>query len=469
MDAYLQAIGYLSLSQDLDAQYNILLYNPAASVLGASNLFQSPSRFVSHDDSTVITYQNGTSATIMAKAKAASDVKFGFQNGQDLYNSLLKPDANSATSNSTSATSSSASSPTATTSQGQKTKPNPLKPVGPGFPVPIVKHSGNYVSGYFLNGSDAGDVAVMAISSFDAQTEGPISEFQRDVQEFLSMCRTSGKRNLIIDVRGNPGGSVILAYDTFKQLFPSIVPYSGIRTRASPAMNALGQIVSDQGTIIGDVAGGLIFDAQSFLKSPDGPYYQNWDQLNGPIELHGDNFTNIASWEFFNATRNPSFSQGVTVSGYGNRTNLPPQAFASKAITLVSFLPTFHTPLQMVMPRELIRRDIAHRRKLRLHLRRLRQPPHQPRRRHNNRRRRRPPQHITHGSHRRHTRRQHPAVPHLQAYSRHHAPHATEIQNPLRRAKAQERRPPHPAHQAGTHQLLSQQHGPEHQSCGQYR
>ena len=203
-----------------------------------------------------------------------------------------------------------------------------------------MKHSGNYVSGYFLNESETADVAVLTISSFDAQGEAPVAEFQRNVQDFLAKCRTNRKQKLIVDVRGNEGGTVVLAYDTFKQLFPSVVPYSSIRTRASPALNALGSIVSDENALFGSAVGGEIFDAQSFLQSPDGPYYQDWNQFNGPVMERGDNFTRSASFEFFNATRNPSSSQNLTVSGYGNRSNVPPQAFPSEAITLVSRLTT---------------------------------------------------------------------------------------------------------------------------------
>lgn len=131
------------------------------------------------------------------------------------------------------------------------------------------------------------------------------------------------------------GGFVFLGYDTFKQLFPTQVPYSGVRTRLSPALNALGQIVSNQSTPLGQGVGGYIFDAQSFLQSPDGPFYQSWNQLNGPVEEHDDNFTKIASWEFSNATRNLEFSDNLTMSGYGDRADLPPQVFPSEAITLV--------------------------------------------------------------------------------------------------------------------------------------
>lgn len=67
----------------------------------------------------------------------------------------------------------------------------------------------------------------------------PAIDFQRVVNEFLSKCHESGKKKLIIDMRGNSAGLPYLAYDTFKQLFPQLRPYSGTRIRASDAPNVL--------------------------------------------------------------------------------------------------------------------------------------------------------------------------------------------------------------------------------------
>lgn len=88
----------------------------------------------------------------------------------------------------------------------------------------MVKHSGNYMSGFFLNGTDTSDVAVLSIGSFDIKDPDPITEFQDKVATFLALCGSSGKKQLIIDVRGNPGGTAYLAYDIFKRLFPDQVP-----------------------------------------------------------------------------------------------------------------------------------------------------------------------------------------------------------------------------------------------------
>jgi hypothetical protein len=43
----------------------------------------------------------------------------------------------------------------------------------------------------------------------------------------------------------------------------------------------------------------------------------------------------VASWLFSNETADVEYI-GIAVSGYGNRTNLPPQPFASENTTLVS-------------------------------------------------------------------------------------------------------------------------------------
>lgn len=196
---YLASQGYLAVAQDLDAQYNTFFFNPISiTISNAPNFFQSPGQFITYNDSIVYVFDNGTSNTIPITAAAAPDVKFGFQSGQELYNQLLNP-ATPSPSASSSAAASSSSSSLSSTGAG----PNPLTPPGPGFPAPVIKHSGNYVSGYFLNGTDTKNVAVLLISSFDAKTEAIVIEFRQVVQKFLAMCGSANKKNLIIDVRGN--------------------------------------------------------------------------------------------------------------------------------------------------------------------------------------------------------------------------------------------------------------------------
>lgn len=321
VDKFLASIGYLTLGQDLDAQYNTLLYNPST-VLdvianGRGDAFNAQP-FVIYDDSTSIGFENGTVKNITAGA-IPGETKFDFSSGKDLYEKHLLPQPPAPA----------AASPLPVFSQPY------------GYPEPSIQHTAGLVSGYFLSSSSASaDTAILSIASFDAGLLPALEEFQKVVSDFLTLCKTNSKTKLIIDVRGNGGGNPVLAYDLFKQLFPKEVPYSGLRARSHVALDAMGSVLS---AAPGDIAGGTIVDARHMLQSPDGAPYEQWDKLAGPVPNHGDSFTELASWELGNSSATQDFGQGMTVSGYENRTDLPPQPFSSEDITLVCpppFLPS---------------------------------------------------------------------------------------------------------------------------------
>ena len=195
------------------------------------------------------------------------------------------------------------------------------------------------MSGYFINGSDYSDFAVLNYPSFEPMSAKGRVAVQQDTQKFRALCKDAAKKYLIIDIRGNNGGVTYLAYDLFKQLFPTKVPYSGLRLRAHDSANALGMLGSS------DVGRGYhtpqseidtsFFNSQAFLQTPDGSNYSTWQSLYGIKAIHGDNFTNTASWQFSNATLD-LVDGDIVVSGYANNTNLLPQVFAGENIILLT-------------------------------------------------------------------------------------------------------------------------------------
>lgn len=133
-------------------------------------------------------------------------------------------------------------------------------------------------------------------------------------------------------------------YDAFKQLFPTITPYFGWWTRDHPYTNALAQALSNVLSLIGsgqlDSSDALsasvsVWVYQESLKYPDGPPCSLWAEFHGPVQEHGDSYSYVASWLFSNETADVEYI-GIAVSGYGNRTNLPPQPFTSENTALVS-------------------------------------------------------------------------------------------------------------------------------------
>lgn len=194
------------------------------------------------------------------------------------------------------------------------------------------------MSGYFINGSDYSEFAVLNYPRFAPISAKGHVAVQQDTRKFLALCKNAAKKYLIIDIRGNNGGVTYLAYDLFKQLFPNKTPYSGLRLRAHDSANALGMLGSS------DVGRGYrspqsdidasFFNSQDFLQTPGGSNYSTWQSLYGPKVIHGDKFSNIASWQFSNATLDEDAGD-IVVSGYANNTNLLPQVFAGENIILL--------------------------------------------------------------------------------------------------------------------------------------
>ena len=311
---------YGSSMQDLDALYNSALHSPAAwgHNNGLGTLGLGP--FIQHRDTTLYTFENGSSTEVASTARVEALQAISIPNsGLKLFDLITSTVAN-ASASSSSATPTSSSSPSST-------------PLGPTYPSPIVQHSENLIFGFFLNGTENNDVAVLNVASFLAQGIPDSDEFLQKSAVFLAKCRSAGKTRLIVDVRNNPGGMVMLGFALFSQLFPDIVPYSGIRFRASDAINEIGQIASANSTESIDeiIAGAFRFAYQDLLQTPNGLNYTSWQQLYGPVQQHGDLFSQLAAFRY----GSPDY-YSILSHSYYDGASISPQVFASADITLVS-------------------------------------------------------------------------------------------------------------------------------------
>lgn len=86
--------------------------------------------------------------------------------------------------------------------------------------TPIVGDPNNQIAGYFLNGSDYADTAVLWVGTFAqensafANADTIATSFQNTTRDFLAALRAAPERNkLIIDLSGNPGGNTLLPDD----------------------------------------------------------------------------------------------------------------------------------------------------------------------------------------------------------------------------------------------------------------
>lgn len=223
-------------------------------------------------------------------------------------------------------------------SRSQQANVTEQSPTVPGYPYPVIKHYGDIVAGYFLNGSDVSDVAVLAMTSFtheiktlnQTSDQGAL-EFQRVVQLFLADCRAQGKKKLIVDLSANGGGITFSGYDAFKQLFPGVVPFGGSRFRDSPVLDYLGNVWT--------LAGANGFYNQTYVKpwqtqstlDKDLKPFPDWTSEYGPQQFNGGNFTSLLRFNLSDTVQ----TSPLSVSGYGNRSVIPPQPFAAEDIVLL--------------------------------------------------------------------------------------------------------------------------------------
>ncbi|KAL8655711.1 MAG: hypothetical protein Q9226_002934 [Calogaya cf. arnoldii] len=196
---------------------------------------------------------------------------------------------------------------------------------------------GGVITGYFLNDDVT---AVLSIPSFDVNSEA-ILTFSDSVGQFIRKSKEAGKERMIIDLQRNGGGGNLLATDIFKQFFPSVDPFGGSRLRAHDSANVLGNTFSAyyesqrSNSTEADQFAGSVWTAQGYLNAETGRNFSSWAELYGPHQYNGDLFTttqrdNLSSVVFDQA------AGGLVVSGFANRTNLPPQPYDAKNIVLLS-------------------------------------------------------------------------------------------------------------------------------------
>ncbi|KAF2744318.1 hypothetical protein M011DRAFT_470451 [Sporormia fimetaria CBS 119925] len=233
------------------------------------------------------------------------------------------------------------------------------EPSATGYPTPEILHSLAMVGGYYLSGQGYEDVAVLSVPSFHPETPATITEYQDLVGEFLTTASRAGKKKLVIDLRGNGGGVVFLGYDLFKQLFPSMEPYGGTRFRANAAFDLVGKALAED---LKDItyemalADFRIYEAvMAAGETPKDPRialayqsifnyrvpltaekdnFTSWEQLFGPHEVNGDQFTSIMRYDLNNFF---SDDLALDVSGYASRKYqlARDQPFESKNIVLL--------------------------------------------------------------------------------------------------------------------------------------
>ncbi|BAE66036.1 unnamed protein product [Aspergillus oryzae RIB40] len=281
-----EAVSYLNQYaesdhfQDPDARYN--------------HLFPSNARYVAQQESTGtwmfnnglwpgyavqnLTFSNGTSLEVPTLAQVALE-DFKYRNGSALWEDVCLTQSESASDD--------------TEDSLSKRSDTAGKKAPSMYPKPIMRDEYNTISGYFLE--DDEDVAALFVPSFETNKyEGDPLAFANHATDFVKKAVDAGKKKLIIDVSGNPGGNTASAYDLFRLFFPQTDMYTASRIRAHESVNLIGQALSSltKDTDYYGAEGIALYD----LVSPNQTYhFQSWEEYYGPQQVNGANLSQIAA------------------------------------------------------------------------------------------------------------------------------------------------------------------------------
>ena len=123
---------------------------------------------------------------------------------------------------------------------------SPIEPMAaPGFPSPVIAGPPkNFINGYYVDAPGYEEIAVLQVPTFVSAAAAEVP-FQAVSQTFLPKAIADGKSKLIIDLQANGGGTILQAYDMFKQLFPGLDPYGANNIRATETTDLIGQSYSN--------------------------------------------------------------------------------------------------------------------------------------------------------------------------------------------------------------------------------
>ncbi|KAL9091246.1 MAG: hypothetical protein Q9159_001541 [Coniocarpon cinnabarinum] len=126
--------------------------------------------------------------------------------------------------------------------------PKPAYPSDPVIAQPDLGGDG-FVTGYYVKVNKTYSFGVLSIPTFDVTGEA-IATFSDTIACFIQRTQTDRITEVVIDLQRNKGGSSILAWNTFSQFFPDIIPFAGSRLRATHVTNDIGAALTPFGESI---------------------------------------------------------------------------------------------------------------------------------------------------------------------------------------------------------------------------
>jgi hypothetical protein len=208
------------------------------------------------------------------------------------------------------------------------------------YPDPVVAHSANLVplAGYFIDTSE-GQIGVLVVQTFNTEDVKGAVEFQAVVQEYISQAKSRGVEKHIIDIRTNGGGKVLSGYDMYLQFFPSKEPQTQSRYRGHAASELFGDKCSSFKSI--NTLNAELFTSpfsnDAYLSS-DLQEYADWKAMYPPSHFQNDKFTSLLKYNLSDpyTTSNTRLAVGITLTGYGDRSNFTEDPFRAEDIIILS-------------------------------------------------------------------------------------------------------------------------------------
>lgn len=208
------------------------------------------------------------------------------------------------------------------------------------YPRPVVAHSAPLVplAGYFIN-TALGEIGVLVVQTFNTDDANGAVEFQSVVQEYIAEAKARGVEKHVIDVRTNGGGKVLSGYDMYLQFFPSQVPQTQSRYRGHKASELFGESVSSYQSI--SVLNAELFTSpfsNDAFVSKDLQEFAGWKDMYPPETFHNDKFTTLLKYNLSDplTTSNAQLGVGITMTGYGRRSDFTEDPFRAEDIIILS-------------------------------------------------------------------------------------------------------------------------------------
>ena len=207
-----------SVTSEPHADWNEMMFNSAmyfGSELNGAPPYSFALSLVYTKDSLNVTFENGTSSEWQYNAWTGYSMATNhYDSPQNIYNNFVLKSSATSTSNLT---------------RRQATPSTRSSIPYPGYPQnPVTVQdsfgNGGFVSGYILNNS----LAVLSLPLFESTNQVSSCSASFAVQSFLQHCTQNNIKKILIDLQGNGGGIVLLAYDFFKQVRVSEFTHVGI-------------------------------------------------------------------------------------------------------------------------------------------------------------------------------------------------------------------------------------------------